>query len=63
MHLVISQISTRGKSAFLFKRYICTGNIKPRLVMELFDQMIKNPILCYAQKFGVLVIYPNENFA
>ena len=43
-------LSTRGlKALFSLKRYICTGNIKARLGMKLFDQMIK-PILCYASE-------------
>ena len=43
-------LSTRGlKALFSLKRYICTGNIKERLGMKLFDQMIK-PILCYASE-------------
>ena len=43
-------LSTRGiKALFSLKRYICTGNIKPRLGMKLVDQMIK-PILCYASE-------------
>ena len=43
-------LSTRGlKALFSLKKFICTGNIKARLGMKLFDQMIK-PILCYASK-------------
>ena len=34
------------KALFPLKIYFCTGNIKVRLGMKLFDQMIK-PILCY----------------
>ncbi|MEW8544064.1 MAG: hypothetical protein AB2693_11065, partial [Candidatus Thiodiazotropha sp.] len=46
-------LSARGlKALFSLKRYICTGNIKPRLAMKLFDQMIK-PILCYASEIWV----------
>ena len=46
----VDNLSTRGiKALFSLKRYICTGNIKPRLGLKLFDQMIK-PILCYASE-------------
>ena len=45
-----NNLSTRGlKALFSLKKYICTGNIKARLGMNLSDQMIK-PILCYASK-------------
>ena len=46
----VDDLSTRGiKALFSLKRYICTGNIKPRLGLKLFDQTIK-PILCYASE-------------
>ena len=46
----MDNLSTRGlKALFSLKRYICTGNIKARLGMILFDQMIK-PSLCYASE-------------
>ena len=46
----MENLSMRGmKALFSLKRYICTGNIKVRLGMKLFDQMIK-PILCYASE-------------
>ena len=46
----VDNLSTRGIKALIsLKRYICTGNIKPRLGLKLFDQMIK-PILCYASE-------------
>ena len=46
----VDNLSTRGiKALFSLKRYICTGNIKPRLGLKLFDQMVK-PILCYASE-------------
>ena len=55
----MGNLSTRGmKALFSLKRYICTGNIKVRLGLKMFDQLIK-PILCYAS--GVLVIWANEN--
>ena len=37
------------KALFSLKSYICTGNIKARLGMKLFDQMMKQ-ILCYASE-------------
>ena len=46
----MENLSARGlKALFALKRYICTGNIKVRLGIKLFDQMIK-PILCYASE-------------
>ena len=46
----LENLSARDlKALFPFKRYICTGNIKVRLGIKLFDQMIK-PILCYASE-------------
>ena len=46
----MENLSMKGmKALFSLKRYICTGNIKVRLGMKLFDQMIK-PILCYASE-------------
>ena len=46
----MENLSARGlKAHFVLKRYICTGNIKVRLGIKLFDQMIK-PILCYASE-------------
>ena len=46
----MENLSVRGmKALFSLKRYICTGNIKVRLGLKLFDQMIK-PILCYGSE-------------
>ena len=46
----MENLSARGlKARFALKRYICTGNIKVRFGVKLFDQMIK-PILCYASE-------------
>ena len=49
----MENLSARGlKALFALKRYICTGNIKVRLGIKLFDQMIK-PILCYASELWI----------
>ena len=38
----MDDLSMRGmKALFSLKRYICTGNIKVRLGMKMFDQMIR----------------------
>ena len=44
----MENLSASGlKALFALKRYICTGNIKVRLGIKVFDQMIK-PFLYYA---------------
>ena len=57
-------LSTRGlKALFSLKRHtcICIGNIKARLGMKLFDQMIK-PILCYASEIRSACDLANRKF-
>ena len=58
----VNNLSTRGiKALSSLKRCIYIGNIRPRLSMKLFDQMI-NPILCYASEIWTACDYPNEKF-
>ncbi|MES9993748.1 MAG: reverse transcriptase family protein [Candidatus Thiodiazotropha sp.] len=58
----ISNLSNRGmKALFLLKRYICSGNINPRLALKLFDQMIK-PILCYGSEIWSVFDSNKRNF-
>ena len=58
----ISNLSDRGmKALYLLKRYISIGNIKPKLGLKLFDQMIK-PILCYCSEVWIAADLTKRNF-
>ena len=58
----ISNLSDRGmKALYLLKRYISIGNIKPKLGLKLFDQMIK-PILCYCSEVWIVADLTKRNF-